>query len=55
MDSFMQLYFEDVFNNLDRDCLNERYKRREMVQYFNTVIAGCAAGEFKEGNKYNEK
>ncbi|XP_063537840.1 uncharacterized protein LOC134747184 [Cydia strobilella] len=45
MDSFMEYYFEEVFCNLDRDCLNERYKRQELVEYFSTVIAGCAAGQ----------
>ncbi|CAG9129938.1 unnamed protein product [Plutella xylostella] len=44
MDSFMEYYFDEVFNNLQRDCLSERYKRRELVQYFSTVIAGCAKG-----------
>ncbi|XP_053616529.1 uncharacterized protein stops [Plodia interpunctella] len=45
MESFMEYYFEEVFNNLDRDCLNERHKRRELVEYFNTVITGCARGQ----------
>lgn len=44
MDSFMEYYFDGVFSNMDRDGLNERYKRRELVEYFNTVIAGCARG-----------
>lgn len=44
MDTFMDCYFEEVFANMDRDCLNERMKRRNLVEYFNTVIAGCARG-----------
>jgi hypothetical protein len=40
----MDFYFEGVFSNLDRDSLNERFKRRELVEYFNTVITGCAKG-----------
>ncbi|XP_047508426.1 uncharacterized protein LOC125051863 [Pieris napi] len=50
MDSFMDFYFDEVFINLDRDCLNERYKRRELVQYFNSVITGCAKGQNKSDN-----
>lgn len=44
MDSFMDFYFEEVFSTMDRDSLNMRFKRRELVEYFNTVIAGCAKG-----------
>ncbi|XP_049878755.1 uncharacterized protein LOC126375702 [Pectinophora gossypiella] len=47
MDTFMEFYFDEVFNNLDRDCLSERFKRRELVEYFNSVIAGCAKGQEK--------
>ncbi|XP_030031190.2 uncharacterized protein LOC115448032 [Manduca sexta] len=50
MDSFMDFYFEEVFTTLDRDGLNERFKRRELVEYFNTVIAGCAKGQNKSDN-----
>lgn len=46
MDTFMECYFEEVFSNMGRDCLNERMKRRELVEYFSTVIAGCARGVF---------
>ncbi|GBP39518.1 hypothetical protein EVAR_32452_1 [Eumeta japonica] len=42
METFMQNYFETVFGDLGRDCLNDRLKRREMVQYFSTAITGCA-------------
>lgn len=54
MDAFMEYYFEEVFNNLDRDCLNERFKRRELVQYFGTVIAGCAKGSKTKFDFYDE-
>ncbi|XP_063831991.1 uncharacterized protein LOC135081178 [Ostrinia nubilalis] len=47
MDSFMDFYFEEVFSTMDRDSLNMRFKRRELVEYFNTVIAGCAKGQNK--------
>lgn len=40
----MELYFEEVFENLDRDALISRVKRKELVEYFNTVIDGCAKG-----------
>lgn len=42
----MQYYYEEVFSNLGRDSLNDRFKRRELVEYFNTAIAGCAAGDY---------
>lgn len=44
MDTYMDVYFEEIFNNLGRDSLNEKNKRRELVDYFCTVIAGCAKG-----------
>ncbi|XP_004922688.1 uncharacterized protein LOC101745119 [Bombyx mori] len=47
MDAFMELYFEEVFENLDRDALISRIKRKELVEYFNTVIDGCAKGQNK--------
>ncbi|CAH0397194.1 unnamed protein product [Chilo suppressalis] len=47
MDTFMEFYFDEVFDNMDRDCLNGRLKRKELVEYFNTVIAGCAKGQNK--------
>ncbi|CAB3241514.1 unnamed protein product [Arctia plantaginis] len=50
MDTFMECYFEEVFANMDRDCLNERTKRRDLVEYFNTVIAGCARGQNHSDN-----
>ncbi|XP_050672959.1 uncharacterized protein LOC126970853 [Leptidea sinapis] len=50
MDSFMDFYFEEVFVKLNRDSLNERYKRRELVEYFNSVITGCAKGQNKSDN-----
>ncbi|XP_014367905.2 uncharacterized protein LOC106718351 [Papilio machaon] len=50
MDAFMDYYFEEVFSDLDRDSLNERYKRRELVEYFNSVISGCAKGQNESDN-----
>ncbi|KAI5640236.1 SOCS box domain-containing protein [Phthorimaea operculella] len=47
MDTFMEFYFTEVFTNLDRDGLNKRFKRKELVEYFNSVIAGCAKGQDK--------
>lgn len=44
MESFMDFYFEEVFSNMNRDCLNEKFKRKELCEYFSTVIAGCAKG-----------
>ncbi|CAH0719186.1 unnamed protein product, partial [Brenthis ino] len=50
MDSFMDFYFDEVFCNIKRDGLNQRFKRRELVEYFNTVIAGCAKGQNRSDN-----
>ncbi|XP_068623219.1 uncharacterized protein stops [Battus philenor] len=50
MDAFMDYYFEEVFCDLERDCLNERFKRRELVEYFNSVISGCAKGQNQSDN-----
>ncbi|XP_041968933.1 uncharacterized protein LOC121725860 [Aricia agestis] len=50
MDSFMEYYFDEVFCNIRRDGLNQRLKRRELVEYFNTVITGCARGQNKSDN-----
>ncbi|CAH2055854.1 unnamed protein product, partial [Iphiclides podalirius] len=50
MDAFMDYYFEEVFCDMDRDSLNERFKRRELVEYFNSVISRCAKGENKSDN-----
>lgn len=41
----MDFYFEEVFSNMNRDCLNEKFKRKELCEYFSTVIAGCAKGD----------
>ncbi|CAG4937873.1 unnamed protein product [Parnassius apollo] len=46
----MDYYFEEVFCNMDRDSLNERFRRRELVEYFNSVISGCAKGQNKSDN-----
>ncbi|CAG9571702.1 unnamed protein product [Danaus chrysippus] len=51
MDSFMDFYFEEVFAHIERDGLNERYKRRELVEYFHSVIAGCAKGQNQSDNE----
>lgn len=44
MDVILDSFFEH-FGKLDRDTLHARYKRREMVDYFNTMIEGCCRGK----------
>ncbi|KAK9870834.1 hypothetical protein WA026_009799 [Henosepilachna vigintioctopunctata] len=41
---FLQCYFDNDFKQLPRDCLNDRRKRREIIEYMNTVIEGCNKG-----------
>ncbi|XP_044748519.1 uncharacterized protein LOC123309452 isoform X3 [Coccinella septempunctata] len=41
---FLKCYFENDFGKLARDGLNDRRKRREIVEYFNTVVEGCTQG-----------
>lgn len=45
MEVILDCFFEE-FGKMDRDTLHARYKRREMVDYFNTMIEGCCRGEF---------
>jgi ankyrin repeat/SOCS box protein 17 len=44
MDVIMDCYFDDVFCQLERSYLMVRYKRRQLVDYLNTVIKGCMRG-----------
>lgn len=44
MEVILDCFFEN-FGKLDRDTLHARYKRIEMVDYFNTMIEGCCRGE----------
>lgn len=46
-DIILDCYFEKVFDQLERDCLKARYKRRSLVEYFNTIIEGCSRGKFR--------
>ena len=45
MDVIMDCYFDSVFSELERSSLMVRYRRRQLVDYLNTVIEGCARGE----------
>ncbi|XP_067000205.2 uncharacterized protein stops [Anabrus simplex] len=45
MESFLDCYFDDIFSKLERDCLLARYRRRQLVDYLNTLIMGCCRGE----------
>ncbi|XP_075235000.1 SOCS domain-containing protein stops [Lycorma delicatula] len=45
MEVILDCFFDKVFSDLDRGCLMARYKRKQMVDYFSTVIGGCCKGE----------
>lgn len=45
MEVILEVFFENVLENLDRGCLMARYKRKQMVDYFTTVMLGCASAE----------
>lgn len=45
MEVIIDCFFDQVFSGLDRGCLIARYKRRQLVDYFSTVIQGCCKGE----------
>jgi ankyrin repeat/SOCS box protein 17 len=45
MDVILDCYFDTVFCQLERSYLMVRYKRRQLVDYLNTVIKGCVRGE----------
>ncbi|CAH1169736.1 unnamed protein product [Phaedon cochleariae] len=44
MESFLRVYF-DYFNTLPRNSLHDRRKRKGMVDYISTLIAGCSAAD----------
>lgn len=39
----MKCFFEN-FENAERNSLHAKYRRRAMVEYFNTLIEGCRLG-----------
>ncbi|XP_023718096.1 uncharacterized protein LOC111870221 [Cryptotermes secundus] len=45
MDVILDCYFDDVFCQLERNYFMARYKRRQLVDYLNTVIKGYVRGE----------
>lgn len=44
MDVVLKAFFEH-FESMERNCLYARYKRRALVDYFNTLIEGCRLGK----------
>ncbi|KAI4463952.1 ankyrin repeat and socs box protein 17 [Holotrichia oblita] len=44
MDVILSCFFEN-FEETERNSLHARYKRRAMVEYFNTLIEGCRLGK----------
>lgn len=47
MEVILDCFFENFFQ-LERNTLHARYKRRNLVEYFNTLIEGCCRGENSE-------
>lgn len=45
METILECFFDNVFSDLDRGCLIARYKRRQLVDYFSTIIQGCCSSE----------
>jgi ankyrin repeat/SOCS box protein 17 len=45
MDAVLDGYFDNAFCQLDPSCLVARHKRRQLVDYLNTVIKGYVSGE----------
>ncbi|XP_017771302.1 PREDICTED: uncharacterized protein LOC108558781 [Nicrophorus vespilloides] len=44
MNVLLKCFFEH-FESMERNSLHARYKRRDLVEYFNTLIEGCRLGE----------
>lgn len=47
MEVILDCFFEN-FAQLERNTLHASYKRRDLVEYFNTLIEGCCRGENSE-------
>ncbi|XP_069690229.1 uncharacterized protein stops [Periplaneta americana] len=45
MEVLLDCYFDNVFCQLDRTSLMVPYRRRQLVDYLNTMIQGCVQGE----------
>uniref|UniRef100_A0A1B6DQ58 SOCS box domain-containing protein n=1 Tax=Clastoptera arizonana TaxID=38151 RepID=A0A1B6DQ58_9HEMI len=45
MEVIIDVFFDHFFSRLDRGCLIARYKRRQLVDYFSTVIEGCCKAD----------
>ncbi|KAF5285324.1 hypothetical protein FQA39_LY04423 [Lamprigera yunnana] len=50
MEVLLDCFFEN-FAQLERNTLHARYKRRDLVEYFNTLIEGCCRGENSDAEK----
>ncbi|RZF48541.1 hypothetical protein LSTR_LSTR011156 [Laodelphax striatellus] len=51
MESIIDCYFDNIFTQMDRGCLIPRYKRRQVVDYFSTVIRACSTENYEENCK----
>lgn len=45
MDTVLEGYFDNAFCKLNPSYLEARYKRRQLVDYLNSLIKGCVASE----------
>lgn len=49
MEQFLECYLAE-FKEAPRNSLHDRRNRKQMVEYINTLIQGCAGGIFYKNN-----
>jgi hypothetical protein len=56
MDYIFDVFYEEVFKNLERSGLRTRSSRQNVIDRLNVMISGCSAGEifFTIDNNYRE-
>lgn len=45
METIFDIFFEENLINLDRNGLQMRQKRRDIICHLNAIISGCCAGQ----------
>lgn len=45
MNYIFDVFFEDALSTLNRNGLQTRQARRDMIDRLNSIVGGCAAGE----------
>nr|XP_018895938.1 PREDICTED: uncharacterized protein LOC109029769 [Bemisia tabaci] len=53
MELFINCFFDQVFTELDRGSLIPRYKRKQLVDYFSTIIYGCCRGDSDSDSSFD--